>query len=50
MEGLDRHTLQELLASILLEEGLMHDRASKVVDHEVDDRLNLIFSVTGIVR
>lgn len=50
MEELDKHTLQKLLASILLEEGLMHDRASKVVDHEVDDRLNLIFSVTGIVR
>ena len=42
-------TLEELLAGVLLEEGFMSDGASKVIDHELEDRLNLIFSVTSIV-
>lgn len=43
-------TFQELLASILLEESLVNHRASKVVNHEVNDWLDFLLGVTGIVR
>jgi hypothetical protein len=42
-------TLEELLAGILLEEGFVGDGTGKVIDHEFEDRLNLIFSVTRIM-
>ncbi len=42
-------TLHELLAGILLEEGFMHDGTSEVVDHELEDGLELLFSVSCIV-
>ena len=48
-EVTNQHTLQKLLASILLEEGLVNDRTCQVVNHELDDRLNLLLIVSGIV-
>jgi hypothetical protein len=42
-------TLEELLASVLLEEGFVDQRPGKVVDHEGDNRLKLILGVAGIV-
>lgn len=44
-----KHTLQELLAGILLEEGFVNNGASEVVNHELNNRLNLLFRITGIV-
>lgn len=44
-----RHTLQELLASILLKESLVHDGSREVVDHELQDRLDLLLRVAGVV-
>lgn len=45
-----KHTLQEFLAGILLEEGLVGDRAVEVVNHEAEDRINLLLGVSGVVR
>jgi len=42
-------TLEELLASILLEERLVNDRTGQIVNHELKHGLNLLLSVTGIV-
>jgi hypothetical protein len=42
-------TLQELLASILLEEGFVGDRAVQVVNHQLEDRLNLLLGVSRVV-
>lgn len=42
-------TLQELLASVLLVEGLVDDRPGKVVDHELEDGLDLLLGVASIV-
>jgi hypothetical protein len=43
------HTLEEFLASIFLEEGLVDHRPSQVVNHQDDHRLNLFLRVPGIV-
>jgi hypothetical protein len=42
-------TLQELLAGILLEEGLVHNGAGEVVDHQLQNRLDLLLGVAGVV-
>lgn len=42
-------TFQKLFACILLEEGLVRDWARQVVDHQLQDGLDLVLSVTGIV-
>lgn len=42
--------LEELFARILLEEGLMGNRAGKIVHHEVHDGLDLLLGVTGVER
>jgi hypothetical protein len=42
-------TFGKLLACILLEEGLMDDRASEIVDHELEDWLNLLLCVSCVV-
>lgn len=42
-------TLQELLACILLEECFMCNRAGEIVNHKLEDRLNLSLIVTSIV-
>ncbi len=42
-------TLQELLAGILAEEGLVDDGAVKVVDHELEDWLDLVLGIARIV-
>lgn len=42
-------TLQELLAGVLLVEGLVDDRTGKVVDHELEDGLDLLLGVASIV-
>lgn len=43
-------TLEELLAGIFLEEGFVGDGTGKVVNHKLEDGLNLLLVVTGIVR
>ena len=43
------HTLEELLACVLLEERLMSDRSCKIVNHELEDWLDLLFGVASIV-
>jgi len=42
-------TLQEPLARVLLEEGLMDDGTSHVVNHGDDDGLDVVLGVPGIV-
>lgn len=42
-------TLKELLACILLEEGFMSNGTSKVIDHQLEDRLDFLLSIAGIV-
>ncbi len=42
-------TLHELLARILLEEGLMNDRTGQVINHELEDGLNFLFGIAGII-
>lgn len=44
------HTFEELLACILLEECFMHHRARQVVNHKVENRLDLLFGVSSVVR
>ena len=46
---LQRLTFQELLTRILLEEGFMLDRSAKIIEHDVEDRFNLIFGVSRVV-
>jgi hypothetical protein len=43
------HTLQELLAGILLEEGFVADGAVEVVHHQAEDRVDLFFRIPGVV-
>jgi hypothetical protein len=43
------HTLQKFFTGILLKKGLMNDRSSQVIDHELEDGLNFLFSVSSIV-
>jgi hypothetical protein len=42
-------TLKELLASVLLEEGFVDQRPCQVVNHELDDGLNLVLGVASVV-
>jgi len=42
-------TFEELLASILLEERFMDDWARQIVDHQLQDRLNLFLAVASIM-
>ena len=44
------HTFQKLLAGILLEECFVDNGLGKVINHELEDRLDLIFSVAGVMR
>lgn len=39
----------EFLACVLLEEGIVDNGAVKVVEHEKEDGLDLLFCVTGVV-
>jgi hypothetical protein len=43
-------TLQELFASVLLEERFVDNWAGEIVNHELEDRLDLVLCVAGIVR
>lgn len=40
-DGFNERTLQELLASILLEKGLVNYGACHIIDHQRDDWLDL---------
>ncbi len=42
-------TLHEFLARILLEEGLMNDRTGQIINHELEDRFNLLFGIASII-
>jgi len=42
-------TLEELLAGVLLEEGFVNNGAREVINHQLQDRLDLFLSVTSIV-
>lgn len=44
----ERHTLQELLAGVLAEEGVVLDRTVEVVDHELEDGLDLLLGVASV--
>jgi hypothetical protein len=44
-----QHTLDELLARVLLEEGFVDHRARHVIDHQDDDGMDLFLSVAGII-
>lgn len=45
------HTFEEFLAGILLEECFMlHNRLVEIINHELEDRLDLLFRVASIVR
>jgi len=44
-----RLTFEELLACIFLEERFMCDRTCQVVNHELEDGLDLFLIVTSIV-
>jgi len=43
-------TLEEFLAGVLLEESFVDDRTGKIVNHKFENWLNLLFSVSGIMR
>lgn len=45
----ESHTFHKLLASILLVEGLVADRTSKIIDHKLKHGFYLFFRVSGIV-
>lgn len=45
---MEEHTLQELLASVLAEEGIVLDGAVEIVNHELEDRFDFLFSVASI--
>lgn len=49
MDGYE-NTFEELLASILLEECFVNGRSRQVINHKVDNRLNLLLCVTCIIR
>ncbi len=42
-------TFHKLLACVLLEEGFVSDRTVKVIEHQQQDRPNLLFGVAGVV-
>lgn len=42
------HTLEELLASVLAEEGIMLDGTVQVVDHELKHGFDFLLSVAGV--
>jgi hypothetical protein len=42
-------TLQKLLAGILLEESLVDNRAGKIVDHQLQNRLDLFLAISRVV-
>lgn len=42
------HTLEELLAGVLLEESIVDDGTCQIVDHKLGDRLNLFLGVAGV--
>lgn len=42
-------TLEEFLASVFLEEGFVAHWTMKIVDHQAEDRVNFVLSVSGIV-
>jgi hypothetical protein len=42
-------TLQKLLAGVLLEEGLVRNRAGEVVNHQLQNRLDLLLGVAGVM-
>jgi hypothetical protein len=42
-------TLQELLASIFLEEGFVRDGTVEVVNHQLEHRVNLLLGIPGVV-
>ena len=44
------HTLQKLLACVFAEEGVVLDRTSEVVNHQLEDWLNFLLSVSGVMR
>lgn len=43
-------TFHELLAGVFLVEGSMLNRATEVVDHEVEGRPDVLFGVAGVVN
>ena len=43
-----KHTLQEFLASVLAEEGVMLDRTVEVIDHKLEDRFDLLLGVASV--
>ena len=45
-----QHTLEELFAGILLEECFVDNGAGQIVDHEMENRLNLLLCVASVVR
>jgi len=45
-----QHTFQELLARVFLEEGLVDDGSSEIVNHELHDWVNVRLGVTSVVR
>jgi hypothetical protein len=42
-------TLQELLAGIFLKEGFVGDRAVEIINHQLEDGVDLLFSVSRVV-
>jgi len=44
-----QHTLHELLAGVLLEESFVGDRTVEVVNHQAEDRVDLLLSVSCVV-
>jgi len=42
-------TLHKLLTSVFAEESIVNDRAGKVVDHELEDWLDVLLGVASIV-
>jgi hypothetical protein len=44
----EEHTLQELLASVLAEEGVVLDGTVEVVDHELEDRFDFLLGVASV--
>lgn len=45
-----RLTFHELLACVLLEEGIVDNGAVEVVEHEEEDGLDLLLGVARVVR
>jgi hypothetical protein len=48
-DGKNYVTLEELLASVLLEESFVSNRTSKVINHKQEDWLDLSLIIAGIV-